>query len=378
MLMPNSIANLSMKILIVNKLYHPWIGGIETVTKDIAEGLLAKGHEVEVLACVPSGTGKEEVIAGVPVHKAASFGILFSMPISFDFFIKFRKLARKTDVILIQHPFPLGTIAQLLFAGDTPTAVWYHSDIERQKMMNLLFSPFLKASLKKAKVIFIASKGLAEHSRYLPAFRTKWSIISFGVDLEKFRATPPILARATEIRKHFGSPLVLSVGRMVPYKGFEYLIRAMKSTQAHLLIIGNGPLRKNLEKIVYKEKLAEKVSFLDRAEDLVPYYHACELFVLSSIYRTEAFGIVQEEALACGKPVVNTNLPTGVPEISVDGITGYTVPPADAAALAEAITKIISDPTLLHALGDAAQKRAREKFSREYFFATLEAALLAL
>jgi len=367
-----------MKILLVNKLYYPWIGGVETVTKDIAEGLQSVGFKTEVLACVPKGDSKEEIAGGVPVHKASSIGIYLGMPISFDFFLKFKNYIQSTDILFIQHPFPLATIAHLLFAREKPTVIWYHADIERQKIANFFFAPFLTMSLRRAKKIFVASRNTMQHSRYLKPFHEKCSIIPFGIDAARFKDSPEVLSAAELIKKQFGESIVLSVGRLVPYKGYEYLIKAMKNVPANLLIVGSGGLRSELESIAKREGLSKKVFFIDSVSDPIPYYFACDLFVLPSIYKTEAFGVVQLEAMACGRAVINTSLPTGVPEVSIGGETGYTVPPRDVGALREAIAAIIGDSSLRGKFGAAARKRALGVFSKENFIDSLRKELASI
>lgn len=360
-----------MRILLVNKLYHPWIGGIETTTRDIAEGLHTHGFEIEVLACVPKGAAREEIINGVTIHKAASLGIFMSMPISIDFFTKFKRLIKNSNVVFIQHPFPLGTLAYLLFGNNKPMVIWYHSDIERQKIANLFFAPLLLVSLRKARKIFVASKNIANNSKYLKSVLDKVSVLPFSVKPEDFIPTPDIIKTSKSIRENVGYPFVLSVGRLVPYKGFEYLIRAMRFVDANLLIIGRGPLLDNLRFLANQEGISRKIHFLDYVSNLIPYYYACDVFVLPSIYKTEAFGLVQLEAMACSKPVINTSIPTGVPEVSLDGKTGYTVPPRNATALADAISKLISNPRTLEKFGGAAHERLIRNFSREKFLNSL-------
>ncbi|MDP2855938.1 MAG: glycosyltransferase, partial [bacterium] len=139
-----------MKILQVNKLYYPWIGGVETVVRQIAEGLKGKA-QMEVLACQPKGKGRVEEINGVKIYKAASFGIMMGMPISLGFFCLFKKLAEENDLIFLHHPHPIGFLAYYLFGRSKKMVVWYHSDIVKQKFFGFLFSPILKAVLKKSR-----------------------------------------------------------------------------------------------------------------------------------------------------------------------------------------------------------------------------------
>jgi len=367
-----------MKVLLVNKLYSPWIGGIETVTKDLAEGLQGAGFEAEVLACAPKGGGSNEEIGGVLVHKAASFGIFLSTPLSLDFFKQFRHYAREADIIFLQHPFPLATLAHLFFARKKTVVVWYHADIERQKIANIFFAPFLRRSLAHAARIFVTGKNMIEHSSCLRPLRSRCAIIPYGIDLSRFTEGEDIRNIAASIRVQFGAPLILAAGRLVPYKGFEYLIRAMRGLPAKLVIVGNGPLEAELKKCAANEGLGSQIFFVDHVPDLVPYFFACDLFAFPSIYKTEAFGIVQLEAMACGKSVVNTNLPTTVPEVSIDGETGYTVPPCDATALHRAMAAMMHDAALRERFGKAARKRVEDVFSKERFIAAVADALRPL
>ena len=139
----------------------------------------------------------------------------------------------------------------------------------------------------------------------------------------------------------------------------------MKSVDAKLLIIGEGYLKENLQKLVGKLKIENKVFFLGRVGNsgIIAYYYACDIFVLPSIEKTEAFGLVQLEAMACGKSVVNTDLPTGVPYVSQDRITGLTVPPKDSEALAKAINILLNDESLRKKYGENGRKRVEKEFN---------------
>jgi rhamnosyl/mannosyltransferase len=97
--------------------------------------------------------------------------------------------------------------------------------------------------------------------------------------------------------------------------------------------------------------------------DLRPYYHAADVFAFPSVARSEAFGIVQMEAMACGLPVVNTSLDTGVPFVSPHGVSGLTVPPADPDALADALRRLLDDDALRARLGAGGRARVAGELS---------------
>jgi rhamnosyl/mannosyltransferase len=150
---------------------------------------------------------------------------------------------------------------------------------------------------------------------------------------------------------------------MVYYKGFEHLVRAMVQVDAHLLIIGKGPLREPLSQLAAGLGLEECITFLSEVNDIRPYYQAADVFALPSIMRSEAFGIVQLEAMASRKPVINTHLDSGVTFVSPHGISGLTVPPADAEALRQAINQLLDQPEWRAELGKKARQRVVEKFT---------------
>ncbi len=109
--------------------------------------------------------------------------------------------------------------------------------------------------------------------------------------------------------------------------------------------------------------MEEKVRLLGRLDDLRPYYLGCEFFVLPSVTALEGFGIVQIEAMALGKPVVSSDLPSGVTYVNIHGETGLTYHVGDADGLAEACNRLLSDTELRGRLGENARKRTFEKFS---------------
>ncbi len=353
-----------MKILQVNKYYYPVIGGVEKVVKDLADGLAGRDDiEMEVLVCQKSGKMAIDEINGIKIFRASSLGIVMRMPISLDFFKLYKKLEKENDLVILHHPFPLGFLAYILFSRNKKMVVWYHSDIIRQKITGFLISPLINLTLKRVRYIFTSSDNMIKNSPYLRKFSHKCLAIPYGIEASSLEFTELIKSQAQEIVKKYQRPIVLSVGRLVYYKGFEYLIKSFKSVDdAILLIIGEGPLKEELNKLILDLGLREKVFILDHVSDLKPYYAACKIFALPSVANSEAFGLVQMEAMAYSKPVINTNLPTSVPEVSVDMETGLTVEPKNAQALAEAINRLLNDSELYERLSKNAKIKVEDKF----------------
>ncbi|MCL2227072.1 MAG: glycosyltransferase [Oscillospiraceae bacterium] len=346
-----------IKILQVNKLYYPVVGGVEQVVRQLAEGLKDR-TDTKVLVCRNKGRTLNETINGVDVCRASSLGIAFSMPVSLSFFYHFKKMARSCDILHIHMPFPLADIAASLFKFRGKIVLWWHSDIVRQKFFLSLYKPFMHQLLKRADAIVAATQGHIDNSDFLPEYRHKCVVIPFGVKAN------PITAQTQPPKQN--EVVVLFVGRLVYYKGCEFLIDAFsRIAGARLRIVGSGPLEGKLKKM--SEKFSDKVDFLGNLsdEEVSQEFANCDIFVLPSIMKTEAFGLVQIEAMSCGKPVINTYIPSGAPYVSLNGITGITVRPSDAKALAEAIQKLVDDEQLRLEYGKNASARVLEEFTEE-------------
>ncbi|WP_456324154.1 glycosyltransferase [Desulfonauticus submarinus] len=355
-----------IKVLQISKFFYPHFGGIERTVRNINIGLKENAN-MKVLTCQVKGKGSKEIIDGIEVFRAGSIGTYFSVPISFTFPFLLKKLSEDRDILHFHLPFPLAVMSYLLVRPKGKVVIWWHSDILRPKNLYKMYKPFLRKFFNRADRIIVATPHHIKNSDILKDFENKCEVIPFGIDIERFNFTEEIKDKVKEIRKKYGSKIILFVGRLVYYKGLEYLIQAMKSIDAKLLIIGEGKLRGSLQKLVEDLKIENKIYFLGRVEnnDMLSYYYACDVFVLPSIAKTEAFGLVQLEAMACGKPVVNTLLPTGVPYVSVSGETGFTVPPKDPKALAEVVNKLLDDNELYAKFSKNARKRVKENFSKE-------------
>lgn len=360
-----------MKIVQTNKAYFPVIGGMETVVTTLSEGLYNKdGVSVEVLTCNDRRSLRflRRNVNDVPVTFVPTWGNIASLPISPAYFGTLAKL--DGDILHIHEPFPLADLSMVFLRNIrrnfSRIVVSWHSDIIRQKWALALYSPVIHKLLELADCILVASAKNIESSRFLQSYKEKCEVIPFGLELAWAKNSAGRAEMVNAIRKEHGVPLLLFVGRLVYYKGLKYLVDALHMLpEARLIIIGSGPLLGDIRKQIARLNLNARIVMIPHLprNELQAYYDACDVFVLPSTEVSEAFGLVQIEAMACGKPVVSTNLGTGVTFVNKDGITGLTVEPRDSKRLCEALRKLITNKGLRTRLGQNAQKRAFEEFS---------------
>jgi rhamnosyl/mannosyltransferase len=305
--------------------------------------------------------GSKETVDGIPVTRLGALLDFFGAPVCPSMIRAIR--AANADILHIHLPNPIAILAYLASGFEGKLIFTYHSDIVRQKLLGSAFSTILHRALDKSAAIIATSDNYLKTSSVLSAHLDRCHVIPLGIPLERFRYPDPHIV--DWIRNQYGPSIVVALGRLVRYKGFDHLLRAMTKVDGHLLLIGNGPLREELEALSRSLGIHDRVTILSGVADVVPYYHAADVFVLPSINRSEAFGLVQLEAMACGKPVINTALNSGVPFVSRHEETGLTVPPSDEDALAGAITKLLRDPELRAKLGAAAKVRAQTEFNVE-------------
>jgi rhamnosyl/mannosyltransferase len=351
-----------LKVLQLGKFYYPYMGGIENHLQNLCKGLDGQ-VQVEVLVLNERNETVTETVDGVKVTRAGSVAEIASTPICPGLPGLLSKASY--DILHVHLPNPTGVMACLTSRSrEAGLVVTYHADIVKQKALNLFYSPFQKRFLSRADRIIATSPNYLATSEVLQQHKEKCVPIPYGID-------PDLTSRADEqkireLRERYGPRFLLGCGRLVYYKGFEVLIEAMADIDAHLVIVGQGPLQGKLEEMIARANLGDRVTLLGEVMnwEMVNYYAACDMFVLPSVSRGEAFAIVQLEAMAFGKPVVNTSLDSGVPFVSQDGLTGVTVPPRDAGALSGAIRSLLEDPARMRDLGERGRERFRKEFVR--------------
>lgn len=354
-----SAGNGRLKVLQVGKFYDPYRGGMETVLKNLCEGI----HSTVDLHVLVANTSLRTVHEqqAFPITRVASWGKLLSSSLTPSFATWLRKLPG--DIVHLHMPNPVAEVSYLMAGGRRPLIAHFHSDIVRQKSLLRVYAPLLESFYARASRIIVPTPNHITVSPFVSRFRSKCRVVPFGIPMEKFDLTETTARRAQELQD--GRPTILFIGRLVYYKGIEYLLQAMTDLPARLWIIGTGPLEASLKKLTVQLGLEDKVRFLgDVPEDDIPaYYHACDIFALPSVANSEMFGMVQLEAAACRKPVVSTSLPTGVSWVNQHGVTGLLVPPKDARALVTAMRELLGSPSLRGELGEAGRLRVEAEFT---------------
>jgi rhamnosyl/mannosyltransferase len=367
---------MTLRVLHVGKFYPPARGGMEKVLQVLAEGERGRGIDARVLVANGGRETIHEMVNGVPVTRVGTMKQVGAVSVCPALPLWMRRI--DADVMVVHEPNPAAIVAHALARPSTPLVFWVHAEVVRPAWRyKAFYRPFLRRMLTRADRIVVASPRVAEFASELQPYRGKCVVIPYGLDPDQHAVRPgsvasgfrvrgmPEHASPSENRTNDDGPLVLFVGRLVPYKGVDVLLRALASVRVNAVIVGDGPLRSGLEQRAQDLGIAERVRFAGNAslDELTMLYNACDLFVLPSVTRAEAFGMVQVEAMSCRKPVVSTDLPSGVPWVNQHGVTGLVVPPGDAGALAAAIQTLIDDPELRVRMGVAGRQRVQREFS---------------
>jgi glycosyltransferase involved in cell wall biosynthesis len=356
-----------LRILHCYKSYMPdEIGGVAEAISMVTSAH-DPGFHHSILVGRPRGWGRDIVHEGIPVHAVTSVGTIASLPIAPGYPFALMRQARSADLIVHHSPFPLTDLGLLLGVSEKPALiVHWHADLELSKIASLWVKPLLRSSLKRADRIIVPHETVMHSSPFLQGFSEKCVVIPYGVDFDYWaNLNAEEQHKVAEIRREHPR-LIVSTGRLVPYKGHRVLLHAMQQVDATLCIIGTGVLGQQLKTTVQELQLGHRVvlaGWQDR-QQLKIMLHAARVFAFSSLTSAESFGIAQLEAMAAGLPVVNTALATAVPHVARHEIEGLTVPPGGADALASAVSRLLNNRTLAEKFGRAAQERVKQDFDR--------------
>ena len=326
----------------------------------------SKGNEVHIISF------RNADIDGVNVHHIDSSRSINASP-SASIFSKFgyilsskhiKKLIKRINPgILHAHwATSYGFLAALSGFHPFILSTWGNDIIILPKKYWVI-KKIVEYNLKKADVVTATSKMLANATGEFIYDGKSVHTIAFGVDMDLF--SPPK-------EKSTASKICIGIVKALEDKyGIEYLIRAFKIVveggyESNLLIVGEGSLRKKLEELTESLALTDSVRFIGKVDNntVVEYLNMIDIFIVPSISSSETFGVAAIEASSCSIPVIASNI-GGLPEVVIDGKTGYLVPPGDAESIAEKIIKLIEEPSLRQRLGKGGRKFVVDNYEWE-------------
>jgi len=376
--MPASKYSTFLRVLHLGKYFYPDSGGIETVTKDIAQGTARAGCAVSVLCFAQVERTLVEYSFGVDVVRVPIWKALASQPIGWQYYREFQCLSSSFDIVHIHLPNMLAVLALLSSRFHGQVVVHWHSDVVNKGWLGILALPIEQLMLWRADAIIATSQAYASASPLLGQYKDKIYIVPIGIPAPEFfdengadiGAPFALSVDGLLIRIPDDALIILAVGRLVPYKGFDVLIDAARNLPAdsYVVIVGGGELRDELEYRIRRQGLAGRVILAGRLteESLRALFKRAVLFCLPSVSRAEAFGVVLLEAMAYGLPIVASDIQgSGVPWVNQHGLTGLNVPPGDSTALAVALTQLLEAPERCEEMGRQARLRFEAEFTSE-------------
>lgn len=368
-----------IKVLQISNYQYPHIGGIEQVARDIADSLIDRDDIEQKIICFNEdaqdgeyhchrGETLREDVKGIEVIRCGCIAKVASQSLSFTFGKELKKVLTEfaPDIVIFHYPNPYQAAFLLpLLKERTRLILYWHLDIIKQKILGKIFHGQTIKLLQRADKIVATSPNYIDGSKYLSQFRDKCMVIPNCIQPERLLPDEYTVEKVKKIKEQYsGKTICFAVGRHVPYKGMEYLIRASKllGDNFAILIGGKGPLTEELKKLAAGDK---KVEFLGRVSDsdLIAYYEACDIFAFPSITKNEAFGIALAEGMYFGRPAVTFTIPgSGVNYVNLADETGLECPNGDEEAYAKALVKLGEDDELRKNLGESARRRVEELF----------------
>lgn len=359
-----------MKILQLGKFYPPVFGGIQNVMYEFTTGLNQANVHCDVLCSNTINQYEETHINTYKIFRTKSYGIHFSTSISPQMISILKRIQDDYDIISIHFPDPMAALALFISKPKGKVVLHWHSDVIKQKYILKLFEPLQNWVINRADLIIGATEKHIKNSDQAQLMINKNAIIPYPYDPDALKKCIDMDLFYQLKIKYKNKKIIFAMGRLIYYKGFEYLIESATYLNDEYIIIigGEGELRSKLTQQIKDNNLESKVELIGFIpyNELGTYYKICDIFCLPSTFRSEMFGIVQLEAMSFGKPVISTKLKrSGVCNVNIDGITGKCVEVGNGLEIANAIHTILQDSHTYLLYSENCKRRVKEVFDKK-------------
>lgn len=372
------------KILQISKYYYPEVGGIEKIAAAISDSVVDK-FEMKVVCFSRAPEDRIDVVGNVEVVRCGSKTKIASQPISFKIIKELKRVLKnyKPNYIIIHEPNPYMTFFLMKCIPKTvKLIVYWHSDIVKQKLGEFILRRLYYKELKRAGAVIATSPNYINGSIYLSSVKEKCIVIPNCINEKALQISQESHRIANEVRqRHPDKIICVSIGRCVPYKGYEYLANVAKSLDDRFVFYVSGHPGKSTPVIKNMTKGLNNFILLGETSDDVQkgYLEACDIFCFPSITKNEAFGLALAEGMYFGKPAITYTIDgSGVNYVSVNRKTGIEVKNGDVEEYAIALKKLAADDELRLRLGRAAKERVENNFLSVQFHKNILEMLMKL
>lgn len=354
-----------LKVLHFYRTYFPATqGGLEEAIRQICKSTQKLGVESRVLTLAPVHQPQVVKLPEADVFQFPLQWELASCSMGMSLFSAYRQIGRWADVVNVHYPWPFADVVHLASGLRKPVCLTYHSDIIRQRKLNLLYTPLRRLFFSRVSRIVATSPNYLDSSPVLRHYREKTVTIPLGLDPETLPSVSD--ADVESVKRKFGQSFFLFIGVLRHYKGLDYLLEAARISGLSVVIAGKGPEEKALKDKAEAHGLTNLMfaGFVSDTEK-VSLIRACRAIVFPSHLRSEAFGLTLLEGAALGKPLISCELGTGTSFINIHEKTGLVVPPSDPRALSVAMRQIADDSNASAKYASAAKERFETCFSAD-------------
>jgi glycosyltransferase involved in cell wall biosynthesis len=348
-------------------------GGTEIAAYNLAVQMRRKGHKIDVFTTAIDGRNAVEEDSSITIHRYGTNFRIASANFAWGLIQGPQKV--NVDIVHAHYNTPYADYSAMKYSKKkkVPLVLTYHADAPdtggsflRNRLQAFYNRRILPRVLNQAYIIIATSQSYIEQSKFLGNYRQKIKVIPNGINLEEFQINISKEKCREKLGLALDKTIVIFFGNLVQYKGPNVLLRAFANIKkgypdVQLIFAGRGPMHHELISLAKKLGVEQGISFTGYVEEeLKPlYYKSADIFCLPSVNLTEAFGIVNLEAMACGLPIVASNL-GGIPDLVKEGENGLLFDSGNVKELSNKLEYLLDNKNLRRNMGEKGEKLAAD------------------